>query len=114
MSMAHVLLNIGAGGFDPPTEVEIPSFSSNVKVADVDDDGECDFLLANSAGRLDMFINNGDGTYTPTNLLASGGDYVDAKFNDVNNDGFTDVVVLGGSLIVFLGFGDGTFSCATD
>jgi len=112
----EVLLGNGNGTFQLP--VMQAGFASYCPyaVADVNQDGIPDVLVATQAypSSLAVFLGNGDGTFQPLGTtpvltdLGAGGFAV----QDVNGDGIPDIV--DGALdstptMVFLGKGDGTF-----
>ena len=75
-----------------------------IEIGDIDNDGDYDLLLASqgSSGAIEVYINNGSGTFTTLNQQfpqaqpSSGGTFEDITFGvifaDVNNDGWLDIV----------------------
>ncbi|HUB81502.1 MAG TPA: FG-GAP-like repeat-containing protein [Bryobacteraceae bacterium] len=98
--------------------------SAGVIAADVNRDGKADLVVAidqnSGPGMVQVYLNNGDGTFAaPVNYAA--GVYPDGMATlDLNHDGFLDLVVASGGgstgpgsgVYVFLGKGDGTFTAA--
>ncbi len=93
---------------------EIPSISLKVVLADVENDGDLDAFVANFRKQTpDLWLNNGDGTFTAgqdfdsTDYLAIG-----IALGDFNKDGYVDAVFVYGdsrNRRVFLNDGKGTF-----
>lgn len=71
----------------------------NVSYGDIDNDGDLDFYLTDSALRDGnvLYKNNGDGTFTDISL-SSGANFKSlcwsANFADFNNDGYLDIYVV--------------------
>lgn len=102
--------------------------SNLMVIDDLNGDGRPDLVLAMncvdincSAGAVNVFINNGDGSFQPVRSYPSGGwSAVGAVVADVNGDGKLDIVVANASACnavcptsnvgVLLGKGDGTFN----
>ncbi len=100
-----------------------PSYSTgntpeNVKLADLNNDGNLDSVVAcyNLRG-ISVRLGNGDGTFgTNSNYksgaVAQGKGIINASIGDLNNDGFKDIVVANysyGDISVRINNGDGTF-----
>jgi hypothetical protein len=114
-----VLLGNGDGSFQAHQDIVLPA-GANPGVApvlgDFNQDGKLDFVLAANGGVI-FLPGNGDGTFgAPGPLIvtdaASIGTYVTA--GDFNGDGVLDLAVsnidlMGGSISILLGNGDGTF-----
>ena len=56
---------------------------------------------------IDVYLGNGDGTFSGPTELDSGSPYLDMAAADLNNDGNLDLVT--SQFVVFLGNGNGTF-----
>jgi VCBS repeat protein/List-Bact-rpt repeat protein/FG-GAP repeat protein len=117
-----ILLGNGNGTFQPPVEYGAGIPAAYVAVADFNGDGKAD-LLASSGGAVSILLGNGDATFRPP-LITSASSGVQrvspyVAVGDFNGDSHLDVAVeeasgsvehIGGSLIILLGRGDGTFS----
>ncbi len=114
-----ILLGKGDGTFAVAQSFAAPTLAgyttstpaSGLISGDFRNSGKKDILLSNGA----ELLGNGDGTFTaaanPAFPYFSTGGYVNFASGDINNDGKLDVVVsLGGSLTIFTGKGDGTFT----
>jgi hypothetical protein len=97
----------------------------HVVVADVNGDRRPDLVTADFntiPSSVSVLLGNGNGTFQPAVISASGGYYaIWVAIADVNGDGFPDLLVANeracthcqnGSLDVLLGNGDGTFQTA--
>ena len=116
----NVLLGNGDGTFGSAISTVINSViaaDAFLGVADFNGDKKLDVAVFISAGDSNgpiAFLGNGDGTFTPSIMTPAGLSPVASVVADVNGDGTPDIVIStynpgGGSLVVFLGNGDGTF-----
>ncbi|NOX29904.1 MAG: VCBS repeat-containing protein, partial [Actinobacteria bacterium] len=77
--------------------LETSRLGHSLDVADADGDGDIDILSAEMRldaaddARLQLFVNNGDGTFT-AEVLARGLDNHESRFADIDGDGDTDIV----------------------
>jgi len=89
-----------------------------VAVGDFNGDGKADLVIASSNGNtLTVFLGNGDGTFkaAPGELPTTGNYPYSIVVGDFNRDGNADLAVanlLGNTVTVLLGNGDGTFTAA--
>jgi len=93
---------------------EVLSESSNVLLADFNEDGNTDMVVAigeSSADQILVFLGRGDGTFQDP-LVSSALGFAGALApGDFNGDGHSDLVSNGAfnSAVILLGRGDGTF-----
>jgi Bacterial Ig-like domain (group 3)/FG-GAP-like repeat len=126
-----VLLGNGSGTFQPPLSYSSGGIQADsVTVADLNDDGNKDIVVANycastdcSAASVGVLLGNGDGTFQTAVTYNSGGyGAVSVAIKDVNGDNIPDIIVANscvssgncsiGSVAILLGNGDGTFQSA--
>lgn len=69
-----------------------PAFSSGVKVADFDNDGDLDFL-GGPMEHLYWFENDGNFNFVDNYLYDYSYNYFSSDLADVNNDGYLDIVI---------------------
>ncbi|MBR1241576.1 VCBS repeat-containing protein [Bradyrhizobium sp. AUGA SZCCT0274] len=112
-----VLLGNGDGTFQ--TAISSPTNSShatNSAIADLNDDGNLDILVARNAfgGDVSVLLGNGDGTFNALTALPSHSDVTGVAAADLNGDGIEDVAfsnVPGAfGIQVYIGAGDGSFT----
>jgi hypothetical protein len=97
----------GAGGYPPAA------------VADINHDGELDYITSGAeegAGLAQVFLGNGDGTFTVGQQFSTSENPGGVAFGDFNRDGKLDVAIMNSftaeNLMVLPGNGDGTFGTA--
>jgi uncharacterized repeat protein (TIGR01451 family) len=104
--------NDGTGTFTERTIVEENIFTLTFSASDVDGDGDNDLLAANfNATNLSFFLNDGTGSFTKQERSLNEDLNVSAAvFEDVDNDGFQDLIVAGldGSILIMRSDGDST------
>ncbi len=117
--------NNGDGTFEQITDVEIVSRFNNAAGSswgDIDNDGDFDLFIAtysNSGSKNNIFINNGDGTFTEDiNSIVNfpSVNSFGSSFADIDNDGDLDLFVCNAYLAsleknyLYINDGDGNFS----
>ena len=119
--------NEGGGHFSEVAEklhLQKPGKGLGIAFADYDLDGHIDLFIANDSMPEFLYRNNGDGTFEERGLMAQVAVDEDGKtfagmgadFNDINNDGYPDLIVddLSNEMYaLFENNKDGTFNYAT-
>ncbi len=95
--------------------------SASLTSADLDNDGDLDFILSERYEYYSVILSNGDGTYgSETTYAAPNGSYTRATVGDFDGDGYMDIAIAnqysedGNSFSIRLNDGDGTFGDKTD
>ena len=116
-----ILLGNGDGSFTPAaSSVPIPGPSNSapfsLAVADFNQDGKPDLVVAVPSEGTMMLLGNGDGTFEPAaSLPSTGTEPIALAVGDFNADGILDLAVSNagsGNVTLLLGKGDGTFTAA--
>lgn len=84
----------------------------SMKAADIDGDGDLDYLISKSAG-VYKFVNNGSGIFTQYTVFTSGSASTGIEVADFNNDGSPDIVVVSSGTAtssIYLNDGHGNFT----
>lgn len=121
--VTFVLLGNGVGGFTESSEMNVDPLPTSVKVADLNNDGKLDFIVAgaqphNTSGNFfTTFLGDGTGHFTQkqTTNLGAGSLQGEISIGDFNEDGKPDLAypVTGSQIqhihsqIVLIFFGDG-------
>ena len=116
--MAAVLLNKGAA-FETPVVFPVKGgHLTALALVQADGDAFPDLAVTaasagGGAGQLSLFLNDGTGIFSETQVLSLGAGPSGIRAGDVNNDGIPDLVVSqdkAGRATVFRGDGKGTFA----
>jgi hypothetical protein len=84
---------------------------------DYDNDGDLDIVSNEHSTGTQLFENDGTGHYTNVTVgsgLGVASFPLQGLFRDMDNDGFLDVMIAGGSEFYYKGHGDGTFTEVND
>ncbi|HMN06629.1 MAG TPA: FG-GAP-like repeat-containing protein [Flavobacteriales bacterium] len=85
----------------------------SVDFGDMDNDGDLDMVAVEHSTTMQLFENDGTGHFTNVSVgsgLGATSFPLQVVFRDMDNDGFLDVLVAGGSEFYYKGNGDGTFT----
>jgi hypothetical protein len=112
-----VLLGAGDGAFGPPISTST-AYTFTLAVGDFNGDGNLDLIAqgpaTGSASMIQIFLGNGDGTFSPGAVFSPPQYVGDIFVGDFNGDGKLDFGVAASyfysyTLSIYLGNGDGTF-----
>lgn len=109
----------GDGTFNSPTTITqtLGSSPTSVEVGDFDDDGNLDFVLANSnASTVSLFSGDGTGSFAAEKTYSVGASPQGIAVSDLDGDGKDDLVVTNttdGTATVLTGTGSQTLSVGT-
>lgn len=121
-----VFLGNGDGTFAAPVNYVFDFAPATVLSADFNGDGKADLLIGSNQNsfNVSILLGNGDGTFQPINdNIIQNDPYLESylgprlSVEDFNGDGKTDLAFVsgnGGTVIVLLGNGDGTFQPAVN
>jgi VCBS repeat protein len=109
----------GDGTFNPPISFSAPRLPQDLKIADVNGDGNLDFVTANWIyNSLSIFPGDGHGAFGPSSELPTAGTATQVEVDDFNGDGIKDLATTvsapTGMVSVFLGTGGGAFASRLD
>lgn len=91
-----ILFNNGSGLFTDATSGNLPQFSydsEDIGLADFDNDGDLDIVFASEDnGVHELYFNNGSGNFRNENSRLPGSIANSVIAEDINNDGWADIV----------------------
>jgi len=116
-SAVSILLNDGAGGFQPRVDYAVLKQPVSIAVGDFNGDGKPDLAVADyGANAISILLGNGDGTFRSSVSYGLGiGSPTSVVAADFNGDGKLDLAIsdegvnMGVKVSVLLGNGNGTF-----
>lgn len=112
-----VLLGTGGGAFAPATHLSMGMGPRDVKLGDLDGDGDLDAVVANlNDGTLSIRMNQGNGTFGGLISIPATGPNNRLALADLDNDDILDIAVTKSdrnAVAVLLGNGDGSFGAQT-
>lgn len=106
----HVLLNDGTGDFRFADDLAFEFDTNSLALGDVDSDGDLDLAVHDNCCGVTIMFNNGNGGFPPSQWQSYElvlGDWV--ILDDINGDGFPDLIAAGNWVLVLLNLGDGSF-----
>ncbi|MCK4871842.1 MAG: VCBS repeat-containing protein [Phycisphaerales bacterium] len=108
------------GLFEDPATTALTASAGNVALADIDDDGDLDILIAQSDG-LRVQLNDGTGSFTAGTLYGAGTDFSYLALANLDGDDDLDVIAVEskgstdpGFMQIFLNDGAGTLTASED
>jgi hypothetical protein len=107
------LLNSGHRSFTAGSFIDYVNGQSPI-AGDFNNDGYSDFAIADGSN-IDVYLNNGNGTYSGPQSYAAGSSPTFLLQADINKDGNRDILAAdseGKQIVVLLGNGNGTFQPA--
>jgi uncharacterized repeat protein (TIGR01451 family) len=107
-----VLLGNGDGTFQSPVIYPAGAGPISVRVADLNQDGNADVVVADVASGVSVLLGNGNGTLQAAVPYTAGAATECVTVGDFNGDGKPDIAAVNASsnnISVLLGRGDGTF-----
>ncbi|MCA9771255.1 MAG: VCBS repeat-containing protein, partial [Myxococcales bacterium] len=109
-----ILIGLGDGTFAPEVRYPAGTRPQAVAVADFNEDGDPDLVVANQQSPATVHLGNGDGTFGAGAEVGNGvpsDQFTWVAVGDVNDDDNLDFVIVGNTSThkVLLGDGDGTF-----
>src|SRR6266852_1156970 len=115
-----LLLGNGDGSFRPRLEYATGNFGQIIASV-FNGDAKVDLAVGNTRSTVTVLLGEGDGTFPHATEYASGQGPAAIVMGDFNRDGVVDLAVANsacncprGTVSIFLGIGDGTFTRAAD
>ena len=99
----RLFVNDGNGNYtDRAAEfgIQVRNQSWTADFGDIDNDGDLDLVITNHDATIQLFENDGTGNFTEITVgsgLQVTGFFLQSKFVDLDNDGFVDLLIAGGS-----------------
>ncbi len=109
---AFVFIGNGNGTFRAPTSyLTLASTPRNLRVQDLNNDGQADMLVVHSGGLMTIRLGSSDGSFGAATSFASNAQIFSLTLEDINDDGELDILANGQNdrLITFFGNGNGSF-----
>ena len=100
-----------SGKFNPIAQLEFDSFPENISAADIDNDGEFEYLISGSGFNGLSVLLYEEGGLEETKIYINQS-YSEAVFADLSNDGFPDIAafnLFSNSIDIFYNDGTGNF-----
>ncbi|MCB0345839.1 MAG: VCBS repeat-containing protein [Bdellovibrionales bacterium] len=110
-NILEVMINDGSGNFTSYFHTAVNKLA-DLSVSDVDGDG-LDDIVSSRSGQTKVHFSQGDGTFVDGAQFGAGGLFTSALLQDLNDDGFDDLVFVGGGTNLFvtmLNDGQGNFT----
>jgi Bacterial Ig-like domain (group 3)/FG-GAP-like repeat/FG-GAP repeat len=119
-SLSLISMAAAAQQFKQPLVIPTGGWPAGIVAADLNGDGKADLIYTDygataTSSTTHVLLNNGDGTFTPGQTIATAGAVIAAA--DIDHDGHVDLawvwgVVGQGKVYLARGNGDGTFAAA--
>lgn len=117
-AVASVLLNEGGGTFADAVNYPVPVNSSQIQAADFSGDGKTDLVFNTFNKKVGLLINAGNGSFAAASSYNIGFYFTEVVVGDFNSDSKSDLAlnagVPGGTVSIFWGSGQQTFSTRAD
>lgn len=103
----RLFVNDGNGNYTDQAAdygIQIRNQSWTADFGDIDNDGDLDLVVTNHDATIQLFENDGTGNFTEITAgsgLQVTGFFLQSKFVDLDNDGFIDLLIAGGSGAAF-------------